>query len=127
MPKRVIDVGNCDVDHMRIRGVIEDHFAAEVVYCHSARDALRELRAAPADLVLVNRLLDVDGSEGVELIRKIKADPQLAGIPCMLVSNHAEHQAAALAAGAEAGFGKRHLKEGVTRQRLARFLGDPTE
>ena len=73
-------------------------------------------------LVMVNRKLDADYSDGLEIIRKIKADPKLAATPCMLVTNYAEHQQAAVAAGAEPGFGKLAYDRPETREQLARFL-----
>ena len=69
-------------------------------------DSLEALRADGFDLVLVNRKLDRDYSDGIEVIRAIKADSQLAHLPAMLVTNYPEHQDAAVAIGAERGFGK---------------------
>jgi two-component system chemotaxis response regulator CheY len=122
MAKRVLDIGNCDADHTLIRGLIEREFSAQVVRCHEVADALDELRDAPPDLVLVNRILDRDQSEGLEIIRTIKADAQLRQIPCMMLTNFAEHQARATAMGAESGFGKAQLDDKATREKLARFL-----
>ena len=61
-------------------------------------------------------------SDGLEIIRQIKADPTLAAVPCMLVTNYAEHQEVAVAIGAELGFGKSEYREPETRAKLARFL-----
>src|SRR6187455_2515580 len=74
MTKRVLDVGNCDMDHGNLRVLIEGSFDAQLVRCHTAAEALAELRKAPADLVLVNRRLDHDLTEGVDVIRDVKAD-----------------------------------------------------
>jgi CheY-like chemotaxis protein len=123
MSKRVLDVGNCDADHAQIRAVIESEFPAEVVRCHGMQDALKQLRASPFHLVLVNRILDRDQSRGLEVIAQIKAEQGLAATPCMLLSNYTEHQQAAISAGAEPGFGKAELRAAATRERLARFLG----
>ncbi|MGE0756738.1 MAG: response regulator, partial [Pirellulaceae bacterium] len=71
MTKRVLDVGNCDYDHGRIRRLIESSFQAQVVRCHGASDALAELQRQPADLVLVNRILDLDQTEGLSIIETI--------------------------------------------------------
>jgi two-component system chemotaxis response regulator CheY len=71
---------------------------------------------------MINRKLDADYSDGIEIIRQIKADPQLAATPCMLVTNYPEHQEVAVAAGAEPGFGKLGYNRPETRERLARFL-----
>ena len=40
----------------------------------------------------------------------------------MIVTNYAEHQAAAVAMGAEIGFGKLELQKSATLERLAKFL-----
>ena len=87
---------------------------------------LELLRSQTFDLVLVNRKLDIDDSDGLEIIERIKADPQLAGTPCMLITNYAEHQQAAVAAGALAGFGKKELHAAATRQKLAQVLTPAT-
>ncbi|HYW80014.1 MAG TPA: response regulator, partial [Thermoguttaceae bacterium] len=75
------------------------------------------------DLVLVNRRIEDDNSDGLAVIEQIKADPHLAETPVMMLSNYAEAQAAALAAGAEPGFGKAELGHPATVEKLGRFLG----
>jgi two-component system chemotaxis response regulator CheY len=124
MPKRVLDVGNCGVDHEAIRAMLEKSFGAEVLQADGPRDALPTLQAQTVDLVLVNRKLDQDYSDGLDIIRQIKADPQLTAVPCMLITNYVEHQQSAVKAGAEYGFGKKELYAPQTQQRLARFLKD---
>jgi CheY-like chemotaxis protein len=123
MPRRVLDVGNCGVDHSAIRSMLTKTFAAEVVQAHSSDDALALLAQQPFDLVLVNRKLDSDYSDGLAIIEQIKANPRWASVPCMLVTNYPDHQQAAVAAGAECGFGKKELYAEQTRQRLEKFLG----
>jgi CheY-like chemotaxis protein len=126
MPKRVLDVGNCDPDHAAIRRMLESSFGAEVVRAYQERDALELLRSQPFDLVLVNRKLDIDYSDGLPIIERIKADSKLAATPCMLITNYPEHQQAAVAAGALAGFGKKELHATATRQKLAQVLAPAT-
>ena len=70
----------------------------------------------------VNRKLDADYSDGIEVIRRIKTDPKLSQTPCMLVTNYPEHQQAAVAVGAEPGFGKLTYHEPATHEKLAKFL-----
>ena len=122
MTKRVLDVGNCDMDHGNLRAVIEGSFDARLVRCHTAAEALAELRKARADLILVNRQLDHDLTEGVEVIREVKADAKLRETPCILITNFPEHQQAAASVGAEPGFGKRSLREAATQEILAKYL-----
>ena len=54
-----------------------------------------------------------------QIIKRIKEDSDLASIPCMLITNYAEHHELAVQAGAEVGFGKLELHKGETHQRLA--------
>jgi len=123
MSKRVLSVGNCSLDHGTIRRLIEKGFDAEVVGAEGTDDALAALRQGGFDLVLANRQFASGEGVGIDLIRQIKADPALASTPVMLVSNYADAQQAAIAAGAEPGFGKAELALEQTRQKLARFLG----
>ncbi len=123
MTKRVLDVGNCVPDHAAIRSLVENHFDAQVLQADEASDALATLRAQPIDLVLVNRKLDCDYSDGLEVIKQIKRDAELASIPCMMITNYAEHQELAVAAGAEVGFGKLEFGQPATREKLRKYLG----
>ena len=122
MSTRVLGVGNCSFDHGRIEALISAHFDARLVAASLQEEALEMLREDHFGLVLVNRKLAVDSSEGVALIERMKADPQLANMPVMLLSNYPEAQRAAVAAGAEPGFGKAELAGPQTFEKLARFL-----
>jgi CheY-like chemotaxis protein len=122
MPKRVLDVGNCQPDHAAIRRLIQSHFDADVVRAHGWSDATAELLKGGIDLVLVNRRLDRDHSDGIELIRQIRTDARMGTMPCMLISNHPEYQAQAEQAGAERGFGKSELDQEETLEKLRQHL-----
>jgi two-component system chemotaxis response regulator CheY len=124
---RVLDVGNCVPDHAAIRGMLERQFKADVRQAHGPDDALRLLRQEPFDLVLVNRKLDQDYSDGLDIIQAIKADPQLGATPCMLVTNYEDQQQVAVQAGAVPGFGKKTLYAPETQERLAQFLSPASE
>ena len=126
MPKRVLDVGQCGPDHATIRRYLTRHFNCEIVQAHSANDALAHLKSGQFDLVLVNRKLDADYSDGIEVIRQIKSDPEASDVPVMLVTNYPEHQDAAISAGAIRGFGKLEYDKPETRQRLAAALENQT-
>lgn len=123
MTKRVLDVGNCAPDHAAIRRFIESHFDAQVAQTHGPDDTLSELRSGAFDLVLVNRRLDRDYSDGLDIIRQIKQDAVLANTPCMLITNYPEHQEQAAQDGAESGFGKAELGRPETEDKLRNFLG----
>ncbi len=122
MPKYVLDVGNCPPDHAAIRRVIDRNFDAVVLQAHVASDALATLERHRVDLVLVNRKLDQDYSDGLDVIAQIKSHPKFAEIPVMLVTNYEEHQQRAIQAGAEQGFGKLSLSNDETIDNLRRFL-----
>lgn len=122
MTKRVLDVGNCMADHGSISRLLESTFQAEVVQAHDWSDASRQLQQEKFDLVLVNRILDNDGSQGLEIIRRIKGDEQLRSTPVMMITNFEDHQQQAILAGAEPGFGKQQLHAPETATRLGRFL-----
>ncbi len=120
--KRVLDVGQCWPDHVAIRAFLVRHFACEVVPVYTAYDAVRELGDGRFDLVLVNRKLDNDYSDGLDLIVRMKADPKLAGVPVMLITNYPEHQDAAVSAGALRGFGKLEFGKAESVERVAAVL-----
>lgn len=125
MSKRVLDVGQCAPDHGAITRFLQAHFDVVVDKVDTPADALNHLRNRPYDLVLINRKLDIDYSDGVEILRLIKADPQLAPTPVMLVTNYKEHQENAVALGAEYGFGKAELGAPDVVARLEPFLKQP--
>jgi two-component system, chemotaxis family, chemotaxis protein CheY len=119
---RVLSVGQCGYDHGRLTRFVRDAFAAQVEGVDSADEALAALRSGSYQLVLVNRELDGDGSSGLDLIRTVKADPALAVVPAMLVSNYPEAQAEAIALGAVAGFGKADLGRPRAREAVSPIL-----
>jgi response regulator RpfG family c-di-GMP phosphodiesterase len=123
MPLKVLDVGNCGPDHAAISRLLTSRFQAEVLQADQAADALQTIAQNPIALVLVNRKLDIDYSDGMEVIRAIKADPKGSQIPVMLVSNYPEAQQEAMAIGAIEGFGKLALQAPETVGRLERALG----
>lgn len=98
------------------------HFDVEVVSADDERETLRRVAEERFDLVLINRKLDYDYSDGIEILRKLKADPATAAVPVMLVTNFPEHGQAAVEAGAVPGFGKRDLANPSTSERLRPFL-----
>lgn len=122
MPKQVLDVGQCVPDHAAIRRMLERNFEARVVQTHEMEDTLEQLRAGRFDLVLVNRKLDADYSDGLEIVKAIKGDAKLAAVPVMLVTNFPEHQELAVTAGALPGFGKNSLGSTETLERLKNVL-----
>lgn len=118
----VLDVGNCVPDHASIKTWLTRNFDVEVLQTHAGDDTLALLRQRSVDLVLINRKLDRDYTDGVDILKQIKADGLLAKTPVMIITNYAEHQDAAVALGAERGFGKLELKDPATQQKLSALL-----
>jgi DNA-binding response OmpR family regulator len=120
--KRVLSIGQCAADHASISDVLSRHFRAEVVPAEDLSEAISQLRRARFDLVLVNRLLDANGSSGMDVIKELKADEAFHQLPVMLVSNFDDAQREAIQAEAEKGFGKGALSNPATVERLRPFL-----
>ena len=123
MTKTLLDCGNCGPDFNSIRQMVKSNFGASVVQTHGTEDTLAMLREKKIDLVTVNRKLDRDYTDGMEVIKAIKSDAELGSVPVMLVTNYDEHQETAIQAGCVRGFGKLSIGEDTTRELLAPFLG----
>lgn len=98
-------------------------FGASVLQSHGIEDTLEILRARQVDLVTVNRKLDRDYSDGLEVVKAIKADTKIGSVPVMLVTNYEEHQQAAMKAGCVRGFGKLAINEPATHSAIQPYLG----
>ncbi len=120
--KKILDVGQCGPDHSSIRAYFGKHFDCQITQTHAADDTLAALRKGDFDLVLINRKLDRDYSDGVEILRQIKSDEAIADVPVMLVTNYAEHQDAAIELGAVRGFGKLEFGKPETLEKLQALL-----
>ncbi|HYE20586.1 MAG TPA: hypothetical protein VEA69_19210 [Tepidisphaeraceae bacterium] len=109
MAKKIALVGHCGPDssylRMTVQRVGKD---VKVVSADDDRELSRVL-AEGVDLVLFNRELGYGFTHamGVDAIRHLRA--MSPGLKMMLVSNYADAQAAAVAAGALPGFGKREI------------------
>ena len=123
MSKRVLDVGNCGPDLAAISNFLTSNFDCTVDQAHGAEDTLAKLQANQYDLVTINRKLDQDYSDGIEILKAIKADAELGSVPVMLITNYPDHQDAAVALGAERGFGKLEYENPETVERLKPILG----
>jgi DNA-binding NarL/FixJ family response regulator len=119
---RILSVGQCGFDHMSISGYLVDRFNAQVEAANGLEDARSAMRSARFNLVLVNRVLDQDGSSGLDLIHALREESGAAGIPMMLVSDLPEAQRAACTLGAAPGFGKAELYGNETFERIRLVL-----
>ncbi|QDV42702.1 Response regulator receiver domain protein [Stieleria neptunia] len=123
MTKTVVDCGNCGPDFHSIRQFVTSNFDAVVVQSHNAEETLTLLRQRDVALVTVNRKLDRDYSDGMDVVKTIKAEGDVAEVPVMLVTNYEEHQQAAMEAGCVRGFGKLALRDPKTVELLQPYLG----
>jgi CheY-like chemotaxis protein len=121
--KRVLSIGQCDYDHGNIARTLRHHFGAEVVPAATAEEGFTHLRQGAFHLVLINRILDMNGADGHAIITRLKSDEALQSVPVMLVSNYEDAQAKAVAAGALPGIGKASLTHGATLELLREHLG----
>lgn len=119
---RVLDVGQCTPDHANIARLLKQEFDAVVDRAKTTEQVTYMTGFYDYDLVLVNRILDADGSAGLTLIELMKSSDELRTVPVMLVSNFADAQAQAVQAGAIRGFGKDALGDPATIDLLAIHL-----
>jgi two-component system chemotaxis response regulator CheY len=119
--KRVLSIGNCGYDNGSLRSLV-GQFGAELSAAEDLADASALLERDQFALVIVNRKLDADGSDGLDVIRELKQSEGFRSVPVMLLSNYPNYQEKAVALGAEPGFGKSELHAASTQQRLARLL-----
>ena len=121
----VISVGQCGYDNSRIRTLIRSiDSTVEIKETDSHQETMEVLASlGEAALVLVNRVFDMDGASGMDLISQLKSkESEFAGIPVMLVSNYEKSQAEAIANGAISGFGKSELQSVETRRKIESVL-----
>ncbi|MCP4785837.1 MAG: response regulator transcription factor [Fuerstiella sp.] len=121
--KTVMSIGQCRPDNAAITHFLTSNFDVEVLATNLADDSLAALQSNAVDLILINRKLDADYSDGMEIMKLIRSNPQMEQIPVMLVSNFPESQEQAVAAGATYGFGKAELSSPETVQRVLDALG----
>jgi DNA-binding response OmpR family regulator len=121
--KKILDVGNCGPDFGAVSRFLTANFDCQVDQADKLDDTQAKLRDGNYALVLINRKLDCDYTDGIEILKALKADAELQSVPVMLITNLPEHQEAAVAAGAERGFGKLEFEKAETLQQLRAVLG----
>lgn len=122
MSRRVLSVGQCVPDNASINHFLKSQFDVVIDQSDLPDDTLESLEANQYDLVLINRKLDRDYSDGLDIIRSMKSNDDLKDIPVMLVTNYAEHQEKAVGEGATYGFGKSELGDPAVVDRLRPLL-----
>jgi hypothetical protein len=120
MSKKVALIGHCGPDSSYLRMAVMQASKGVKVIGADDREELQRALADGVDLLLFNRELGYgfDEETGVDVIKRLRVErPEL---KMMLVTNYPEVQAAAVAAGALPGFGKRELGS----PRVAKLLKD---
>lgn len=123
MTKTVLSVGQCRPDHAAITHFLTSNFSVKVLSADLPADCQEAVEQNSVDLVLINRKLDADYSDGFVILEALKADEATRDIPVMLVSNFPEWQEKARHAGALHGFGKAELNSPDVVDRLRAVLG----
>ena len=122
--KRVLDVGNCGFDHGSICRLLEANWNVQVDQARTFSELKNAIEAADYDLLIVNRILDGDGTAGLEAMSKIQTGSDKPRVPFVLLTNFPEVQQEAQQAGAVASFGKRDLGSPDTHGTLNSILSE---
>ena len=72
--KVVLSVGQCRPDQAALTHFLKSHFDAEVPTADLPADVDNIVSARDVDLILINRKLDADYSDGLDILRNLKAD-----------------------------------------------------
>ncbi|MCH9654081.1 MAG: hypothetical protein K0U86_18990 [Planctomycetes bacterium] len=123
MTKRVLSVGQCVPDTNSLVRFLTSNFNVEIDQSDVEVDTFEKMKKQSYDLVMINRKLDADYSDGIELIQKIKESSEVKSSRLMLVSNYPEYQQEAVQAGAEYGIGKNEYQNPETVEKLKPYLG----
>jgi CheY-like chemotaxis protein len=121
--KKVLFVGHCGPDSTYLRMLVRKALGQADVHMIEDPAELDQALKQGADLILFNRELGYgfEPDTGVDFIRQLKQ--RNPAIPMMLISNYPDAQAAALAAGAVQGFGKRDIGSSKAAELLRTAIG----
>jgi DNA-binding NarL/FixJ family response regulator len=117
--KHVALVGHCGPDSSFLRMAISSAVPGAKISMADTEQELEDVLSNDPDLLLFNRVLE-DGfadRDGVSLLKRVKTER--AEQKVMMVSNYAETQEEAEAAGAVPGFGKADLGSEKAKERIA--------
>jgi DNA-binding NarL/FixJ family response regulator len=122
--KKVVLVGHCGADSSYLRIAVASAGTGVSAVSVDGEEALAAALEAGVDLVLVNRVLDwgYEEEEGVAMIARLRRTHP--NVKTMLVSNYADAQQAAIAAGALPGFGKREIGSAKVKELLQKALAE---
>jgi len=122
--KKILNVGHCNSDGPKMKQLFESSLEdTQVVEAKTHNDALTKIKEeGPWDIILVNRIFDVDGYEGLTFISEVKKENPAQKI--LLISNFKESQKDAEEKGALEGFGKNDLDSGLAVDVLTDHLSE---
>lgn len=123
-PKRVLVVD----DSLTVREVerqLLSNRGYEVITASDGMEGLSVARSGDFDLVLTD--VDMPRMTGIELTRRLKADPVLAGMPVMIVSykDREEDRLAGLSAGADHYLAKSGFRDETLLEAVTDLIGEP--
>jgi len=84
MKKIAVIEDNFD-NRLLVRAILMDNY--EVMEYESGAAALEGINASPPDLVLLD--ISLPGMDGVEVLRRLRANPTLEGVPVVALTAHA--------------------------------------
>jgi putative two-component system response regulator len=115
----VLVVDDCPITAAAAAALLEPH--ARVLVASSGEQALSLLERGSVDVVLLD--IGLQGIDGVETLRRIRAEPRLAGTSVMLVTaaEPTEYEESGLALGAS-DFVRKPLRPGVVLRRVLNQL-----
>ncbi|MDB5293639.1 MAG: hypothetical protein JWL69_4880 [Phycisphaerales bacterium] len=125
--KKVALVGHCGPDTSYLRLAVSAAQRGTQVLAAEDDQSLKHILDEGVDLLLFNRVLDYgfDEEEGVAVIERVHK--HYPNVRMMLISNYPEAQAAAVAAGALPGFGKRDIGTPKVKELLREALAEEPE
>lgn len=120
MSARIAVVEDNPDNRLLVRAILEE--AYEVEEYENGPDALAGLAAGRPDLLLLD--ISLPGMDGVEVLRRVRADARLAGLPVVALTAHAMagDRAKFLAAGFDEYVTKPIVDEAVLLDAIATWL-----
>ncbi len=113
-------------DDQFLAGILMDHLSWgetwDLDLATTGEEGLKKMRAAKPDILLLDIILP--GIDGYEVLRQVKADRELAGIPVFILSNlgQKEEIAKGINLGAEDFLIKAHLDINDIRNKIKKAL-----
>lgn len=118
--RAVLSIGQCSYDHATLSHYFHQQWGVPLIPAATEVAARERAQREDIVLILVNRIFDRDGADGVDLIQRWAAKEER--VPLMLVSNYEEAQDRSVLVGGVRGFGKAELNSPATTELLRALL-----